>query len=56
MDFVAKVPHGKAMKALMPHMGPTKFTQWKVSGAALPLRWDEAMQRAQQGEKYRGPS
>jgi quinol monooxygenase YgiN len=50
MDFVAKVPHGQAMRAMMPHMGPTKFTKWKVSGSALPLRWEEAMQRSKRGE------
>ena len=50
MDFVAKVPHGQAMRAMMPHMGPTKFTKWQVSGSALPLRWEEAMQRSKRGE------
>ena len=49
MDFVAKIPHGEAMKAMAPHMGQTKFTQWKVAGSSLPLRWEEAMQRSQQG-------
>ena len=51
MEFVMKIPHAQAMKSLMPHMGPTKFTKWRVSGSALPLRWDDAMQRAQQEEK-----
>jgi quinol monooxygenase YgiN len=51
MDFVAKLPHGQAMKAMMPHMGPTKFTRWKVLGSALPLRWEEAMKRSQIGEQ-----
>ena len=49
MDFVAKIPHGEAMKAMFPHMGSSKFTQWKVAGSSLPLRWDEAMQRLQPG-------
>ncbi len=49
MDFVKRLPHREVMQALAPHMGPTKFTQWKVSGASLPLRWAEAMQRSQQG-------
>src|SRR5438309_5931263 len=49
MDFVAKIPHGQAMKAMMPHMGPTKFTKWKVLGSALPLRWEEAMERSKKG-------
>jgi quinol monooxygenase YgiN len=48
-DFVVKLPHIEAMKALNPYMGPTNFTQWKVTGAALPLRWEDAMRRSQQG-------
>ena len=51
-DFVVKLPHGNAMKAMTPHMGPTSFTKWKVSGCALPLRWEEAMRCSQKG----GPS
>ncbi|HYT23885.1 MAG TPA: hypothetical protein VEW05_27045 [Candidatus Polarisedimenticolia bacterium] len=50
MDFVMKIPHGQAMKAMMPHMGLTKFTKWKVLGSALPLRWEEAMERSKKGE------
>ena len=48
MDFVAKIPHGEAMKAMFPHMGPSKFTQWKVKASALPLLWEEAIQRSLQ--------
>lgn len=51
MDFVATIPHVHAMKAMMPDMGPTKFTKWKVPGSALPLRWEEAMERSQIGER-----
>jgi len=51
MEFVMKIPHAQAMKGLMPHMGPTKFTKWRVPGSALPLRWDDAVRRAQQEEK-----
>ena len=50
-DFVVKLPHVNAMKAMMPHMGPTKFTKWKVLGSGLPLRWEEAMERSQKGER-----
>jgi hypothetical protein len=49
-DFVAKIPHGQAMQAMMPHMGPTKFTRWKALGSALPLQWEEAIQRSKKGE------
>ena len=45
-DFVVKIPHGQAMKAMTPYMGPTKFTKWRVMGSALPLRWEEAMERS----------
>lgn len=50
MDFVMKIPHAQAMKTMLPHMGPTKFTTWKDFGSDLPLRWEEAMQRSQKGE------
>jgi hypothetical protein len=45
MDFVTKVPHGDVMKALAGHMAPTKFTQWKIPGSAIPPKWDEAARR-----------
>jgi hypothetical protein len=48
MDFAFRIPHSRVMKALAPHMGPTRFTRWKVSGAEIPLRWDMAMERARQ--------
>ncbi len=48
MNFTAHIPHSQVMKALAPHMGPTKFTRWKVAGSEVPLRWDIAMQRAKQ--------
>ncbi len=50
-DFVVKLPHGQAMKTMTPHMGPTKFTKWKVLGSGLPLRWEEAMERSQKGDR-----
>ena len=46
MEFVMKIPHVQAMKAMAAHMGPTKFAKWKVLGSALPLRWEEAMERS----------
>jgi quinol monooxygenase YgiN len=48
-DFVMKLPHVDAMKALSPYMGTTNFIRWKVTGTALPLRWEDAMRRSQQG-------
>ena len=49
MDFVRKAPHGEAMKVIAPHMGPTKFTRWRVPGGAVPPSWDEAMKREAPG-------
>jgi len=46
-DFVMKLPHVAAMKTVGPYMGATNFTQWKVTGAALPLHWEDAMRRSQ---------
>jgi hypothetical protein len=48
MDFALRIPHSKVMKALAPHMGPTKFIRWKVAGSDVPLRWDVAIARAKQ--------
>jgi hypothetical protein len=45
MDFVAKVPHGEAMKAIALHMGATKFTRWKTLGSDVPPDWDDAIER-----------
>jgi hypothetical protein len=49
MEFVAKLPHGEAMRAMTRHMGRTTFAQWKVAGSSLPLSWSETMQRKHQG-------
>jgi hypothetical protein len=49
MEFVVKIPHGQAMKEMAAHMGPTKFTKWKVPGSVLPLQWKDAMLRSQEG-------
>ena len=46
MEFVAKVPHGKIMKALASHMGATAFTRWKIPGSGIPPRWDDAIRRS----------
>jgi len=48
MEFAMRIPHSGVMKALTPHMGPTKFIRWRVAASELPLRWDVAMQRAKQ--------
>lgn len=43
--FVRTMPHLGVMGKLRPHMRPTKFTTWTVSGSALPVTWDDAIER-----------
>ena len=43
--FVAAPPHVAIMKALVPHMGATRFVRWNVKGSELPPRWDDALRR-----------
>jgi quinol monooxygenase YgiN len=45
--FVQDPPHAQIMAALAPHMGKTRFNRWMVKGSQLPLRWDEALRRAE---------
>lgn len=44
-EFVTAEPHVAVMKALAPHMGATRFTQWTVKGSDLPLQWADALER-----------
>jgi hypothetical protein len=48
MEFVRQLPHCDVMKALTPYMAPTKFTEWKILGSAIPPNWDDAVQRLAQ--------
>ena len=43
--FVREVPHLNVMEKLRPYMGPTRFRAWTVLGSALPIPWDEAIER-----------
>ena len=43
--FVAEAPHSSSMRDLAPHMAPTRFTRWRLRGAELPPRWDDALRR-----------
>jgi hypothetical protein len=45
MRFVGRNPHGQVMADLIPHMGRTKFVQWRVSGSGIPLNWAQARNR-----------
>ena len=43
--FTAEMPHRAVMAGLRPHMGPTRFETWTRPGSALPVSWDEAVER-----------
>jgi quinol monooxygenase YgiN len=43
--FVQRPPHVRLMAALAPHMGKTKFVQWRVKSSQLPLTWHDALSR-----------
>jgi hypothetical protein len=43
--FVREMPHQSVMRKLRPHMGRTSFTTWRVAGSALPVSWDESIER-----------
>jgi hypothetical protein len=43
--FAAELPHRAVMAGLRPHMGPTRFESWTRPGSALPVSWDEAVER-----------
>jgi hypothetical protein len=47
-EFVGKVPHSDAMRALAPHMGKPAFSYWTARGSELPLDWAEAKRRLNQ--------
>jgi hypothetical protein len=46
MDFVRKEPHARSMTAF--HMGPTKFTRWKIAGSDVPPSWKDALRRGEE--------
>lgn len=45
LDFVGRLPHGRIMQALAPHVGKTQFVQWKVRASDIPINWREAKTR-----------
>lgn len=48
-SFVQQKPHARMMNELAAHMEKTKFVFYRVKGPELPLRWDDALQRVQNG-------
>jgi hypothetical protein len=43
--FAAEMPHRAVMTRLRPHMGVTRFETWTCGGSALPVAWEEAVER-----------
>jgi hypothetical protein len=46
MDFVEEIPHSEIMQKLKPHMGKSRFVEWKVRAAEIPIQWKGALKRA----------
>jgi len=44
-DFVRAQPHGRAMTAMVPYMGKTRFTRWTITGSEVPPSWEDALRR-----------
>ena len=53
--FARAMPHLAIIRKLRPRMGPTKFTFWTVQGSALPITWDEAIERLMSSAATPGP-
>jgi hypothetical protein len=51
--FVRFNPHLSAMRSMAPRMGATWFTRYPVTGASLPLSWDDAHEREQKTKSIR---
>jgi hypothetical protein len=43
--FAAEMPHRAVMTRLRRHMGVTRFETWTCGGSALPVAWEEAVER-----------
>jgi nitrite reductase/ring-hydroxylating ferredoxin subunit len=48
--FVHKLPHSRAMKDLLPHMGKTEFFHFEVKGTSVPPEWQETKRRMRERE------
>ena len=53
--FARAMPHLAIIRKLRPRMGPTKFTFLTVEGSALPITWDEAIERLMSSAATPGP-
>src|SRR5688572_1900649 len=54
--FVRTMPHLAVMRKLRTHMGHTRFITWMAPGAALPIAWDDAIERLTGDSDPDGPA
>ena len=54
--FARAMPHLAVIRKLRPRMGPTRFSFWTVKGSALPITWEEAIDRLMGSSATPGPS
>jgi quinol monooxygenase YgiN len=54
--FARAMPHLAIIRKLRPRMGPTRFSFWTVKGSALPITWEEAIDRLMSSSATPGPS
>jgi quinol monooxygenase YgiN len=55
-DFARAMPHLAIIRKLRPRMGQTRFSFWTVKGSALPITWEEAIDRLMSSSATPGPS
>jgi hypothetical protein len=48
MDFVGEIPHSRIMQELAPHMDKSRFAEWMVRAAEIPIPWAVARQQTPQ--------
>jgi len=48
--FVQRMPHSRAMRDLLPHMGQTEFFHFEVNGSSVPPDWQETKRRMREQE------
>lgn len=54
--FVGRAPHSTLMRELRPHLGDFKRANWKISGSAVPIEWDDALRRLLDSGAMRSPA
>ena len=54
--FAKAMPHLAIIRKLRPRMDQTRFSFWTVKGSALPITWEEAIDRLMSSSATPGPS